>query len=161
MIETEIAYLAGIVDGEGTIQIITQTNKNKPGWPAYTTGALFVTNSNVELLDWIQQRFGGSRTKGRRVTNRNWKLVYKLQFYGEAAERVVRMIQPYLVTKQKQAALFLQLRERMRTFQHPLSADERATREGLSATCKALNARGIGQVERLSELAPATSRMVQ
>lgn len=154
MVETEIAYLAGIVDGEGTIQITQQTNKNKPGWPAYTTGALYITNSNVELLDWIQQRFGGARASGRRPANRNWKMVYKLSFYGDAGERVVRMVQPYLVTKQKQAALYLELRERMRTSTHPLSLAERVTREGLMRQCKALNARGIGQAERLSEAAP-------
>ena len=151
---TKIAYLAGIVDGEGTIQIIRQRNENNSK-PLYVTGAIYITNSSIPLLDWIQSNFGGNRTKARSVVGKNWKPVYRVQFYGAVAENLVETILPFLVIKQEQAKLFLELRRRMKQYKHPLSAAERATREELAVACQQLNRRGIGQDDRLSELAPS------
>jgi hypothetical protein len=150
-----IAYFAGIVDGEGTIHIVRQTtNRSKPGRPPYITGGFYVTNSDRTLLTWIQRNFGGNIGLARRKVGANWKPVYRIQFYGKSAERLIRMVQPYLIAKREQANLYLELRDRIRKYPSPLSADERAIREELWFRCKQLNHRGIGQAERPSELAP-------
>jgi hypothetical protein len=85
---------------------------------------------------------------------KNWKPVYRIQFYSDLADNIVRMILPYLVVKREQANLYLELRARMKEYKHPLSAEERATRASIWLQCKQLNQRGIDQAERLSEEAP-------
>jgi hypothetical protein len=112
----------------------------------------------MTLLNWIQGNYGGNVTKARQNIGKNWKPVYRIQFYGETADTLLRIVRPYLVIKGAQADLYLELRDRMKKRQHPLSSAERATREDLYLQCKELNQRGIGQVERLSEETPALTQ---
>ena len=107
----ELAYFAGIVDGEGTIQIICQHNMKRGGPKYYTTG-FYVSNSNMNLLYWIQTRFGGNITKARQNVGKNWKPVYRIQFYSSLSEKIIKSIMPFLVIKKQQAELFLELRKR-------------------------------------------------
>ena len=93
MTETDKAYLAGIIDGEGTIGI----NKSSR-WYQFR---IMVYNDNVELMDWIQLRCGGkisSRDRhGRGVLSYEWKL------YGISAIQLVSYLIPYIVIKKDQA----------------------------------------------------------
>lgn len=57
--EHEIGYLAGIMDGEGTIYIgrpISRTKDCKS--PIYQT-YIAVTNTEISLLNWLKERIGG------------------------------------------------------------------------------------------------------
>lgn len=44
----EIAYLAGIIDGEGSIMLIKVKSKQFP------SPCISISSSNLELLEWIQ-----------------------------------------------------------------------------------------------------------
>ena len=145
-----LAYFAGIVDGEGTIQIVKQGSRK----PNYLTTGFYITNSHMGLLKSLQAVFGGHITKARQHVRRNWKPVYRLQFHGSLSEDLVRLIQPYLIVKQEQAELFLTFRARVGCGEHPLSVGERDLRYALYERCRAANVRGIGQAERLSEATP-------
>jgi len=48
--DTELAYLAGIIDGEGHIGV----------HEAGTTVAIQVTNTSKELMDWLLSKLGGN-----------------------------------------------------------------------------------------------------
>jgi LAGLIDADG endonuclease len=63
-------YLAGIVDGEGTISIARQKNLTN-GKPEYYVGQVYITNSNTRLLEALKEQFGGHITKARRNKGKN------------------------------------------------------------------------------------------
>lgn len=57
--EHEIGYLAGIMDGEGTIHISRPISRHKDcKSPIYQT-YIAVTNTEMKLLQWLQERIGG------------------------------------------------------------------------------------------------------
>jgi len=49
MLETEKAYIAGIIDGEGSIMLI-KFHKNQ-----YPSPCVSISSTDVELLEWIKQ----------------------------------------------------------------------------------------------------------
>jgi len=111
---------------------------------------LYVTNSDMRLLEWIQSRFGGHITKARQNVGKNWRQVYRIQFYGELSSRVVQMIEPFLILKREQAHVFIEFRGRIRQPRQGrpkvLTADERIIRSELAERCQRLNLRGRGSV---------------
>ena len=54
----QIAYLAGIIDGEGCIYIGNHSCNAETGDKYYQT-LLKVTSTDKCLIDWLQQIFGG------------------------------------------------------------------------------------------------------
>ena len=60
MEEVVKAYLAGIVDGEGTVTLMKH-HKNETPSPAVT-----VSNNSLKLLKWIQARVGGGITSKKK-----------------------------------------------------------------------------------------------
>lgn len=136
----QIAYLAGIFDGEGTIQIACLRRKNTPD---YHTPQAFVSNSNLKLLNWIRKIFGGSIAIGRsRNINRNWKPVHKIHFYNSIAPTIIKLIYPYLIIKKEHADIFLKFQSRLRRT-HRLSKKERQFRKALYIKLRKLNNRGV------------------
>lgn len=49
MIETEKAYVAGIIDGEGSI-MLTRFHKNE-----YPSPCVSISSTDIELLEWIKR----------------------------------------------------------------------------------------------------------
>ena len=95
MTETEKAYLAGIIDGEGCIGIHKNHKK--------VLLRVHVYNTNRVLLEWIQDRFG--IIIHDRVRQANWKRQYSCQFNGIAALDLLKTVYPYLVLKKAQARI--------------------------------------------------------
>lgn len=160
--ETEKAYLAGIVDGEGAVTIVELRSRG-PGYEHYV-GALEITNTNLRLVDWVKFRIGHlieNITVDRRRVVKGQKPVYRLCFRNQRAEEILRAIYPYLVIKARQAELVFELRSRMRSFAEVrdcsrLTVGERAYRKQLYLECAKLNVRGTRNAERLSERTPET-----
>lgn len=48
MLETEKAYIAGIIDGEGSI-MLTKFHKNQ-----YPSPCVSISSTDMELLEWIK-----------------------------------------------------------------------------------------------------------
>jgi hypothetical protein len=161
--ETEKAYLAGIVDGEGAVTIVELRSRG-PGYEHYI-GSLEITNTNMRLVEWVKSRIGHLLERiviDRRRVVKGQKPVYRLCFRNQRAEEVLRVIYPYLVIKARQAELVFELRSRMRSNVGAakdctkLSLGERAYRKHLNLECAKLNVRGTGNAERLSERSPET-----
>lgn len=53
--DVERAYVAGIVDGEGCIGLTKKNNGYDNCYRYYVQ----VTNSNLKMLEWMRDRFGG------------------------------------------------------------------------------------------------------
>lgn len=95
--EAELAYLAGIVDGEGSIFIA----KNSARLQGSYTLRLSVTSTDRVLIDWIHARFGGN-TCSQRKPNR-WSPAYHWRLSGPHAKQLLEAIGPYLVIKRVKA----------------------------------------------------------
>lgn len=99
MTETERAWCAGFMDGEGSFGVTFEQDKRRG--TANPRPALQVTNTHLESIHVIQKRFFGY---GNIVTPKKDKPNHKQQYRLAIRKalhivRVVHLILPYLVTK--------------------------------------------------------------
>ena len=96
--EVEKAYLAGIVDGEGTVTL-TRHHKNETHTPR-----VCVANNNLELLNWIKLKWGGVivSKKKYKIHHRDSYVWYVAQ---DRAIRFLNEIKQYLIIKKPHADL--------------------------------------------------------
>lgn len=105
MLETDKAWFAGIVDGEGCISIIKRGNHFVPSVKIANTNELLI-NKCKQVLDEAEIKYylAFSDRKDRKNAKPAWELVM------ESRVRVVpvlTLILPYLVSKKEQANLVL------------------------------------------------------
>ena len=100
----EVAYTAGILDGEGSIEIRRHMGRRRAPFN-YDLRVRF-SNTYRELLSIIGEDYTGSITERRR-TNR--RIDYQLTIVGHEAVRLIRDTLPFLRVKKEQAHLALKL----------------------------------------------------
>ena len=101
----DLAYMAGIVDGEGHISLNHQNTNTQ------FKVVLGVTNTDHRVVNWIQHRWPGSvdirqyQDVGRKFTNPGTVLKPRIQWrlIGQKAIDVIQLIRPWLVIKGEQA----------------------------------------------------------
>ena len=101
----ENAYLAGIIDGEGSI-FITRINNKKSGnvWYRLQIGCAMTEPDAIEMLrktftpNTKQFIYRGGRKKG-------YKPVYQWLTTGSTTVRILKELLPYLTVKKNQAKL--------------------------------------------------------
>jgi hypothetical protein len=98
---SDLAYLAGIIDGEGTIGIY------RGGAPYSYHLALVVTNTHRPMLEWVHARIGGSLVRATRQTLRH-KQGWQVVLVQARAASVIRLCRPFLIVKAPQADLGMQ-----------------------------------------------------
>ena len=106
--ETEKAYIAGLVDGEGCITIAKRKNgqyKKGKGKPWYYQATVVVSNTDKRIVDFVTSRYGGWITKPKLQENR--KQVYNWFVSAEERKRFLQDILQYLVIKKRQAEIIL------------------------------------------------------
>jgi len=102
MTETDLAYLAGIIDGEGCISV----SENPRNGRKYYRLILDVTNTNDILMQWLEDTFGGIvRTNYARAENRS--NLHGWTVSGKQCQELLAMVLPYLIIKKAQAELAL------------------------------------------------------
>ena len=108
--EVDYAYLAGIIDGEGSILIHKcrqQLNKNRGnGKSSPDKTPRFVVDVKVSMtcrkvMYWLKDNFGGSLHKMKR--EKHYKEIYSWQVRANQASKLLKIILPFLKTKQLQA----------------------------------------------------------
>ena len=136
----ELAYLAGMVDADGSIMLYLRKGIT-------LRLRLQVTNTAESIMDWLQERFGGPVSRGKRLNPlHKVGLVWFLD--GDTAYDLIEQIQPYLVIKAAQAKLGRRAwEERTPTplinRRKPLNPIVIASREEHVAHMRTLNAKGI------------------
>ncbi len=102
----ELAYTAGIIDGEGSIAIY---NMSMPPHTGKRTHALRVRVGmcDMGIPHWLQLRFGGSVSKSKPKNPRHL-MVYTWTLSTKAAGGFLQSILPYLKLKQEQAELAIE-----------------------------------------------------
>jgi hypothetical protein len=104
---TDLAYAAGIIDGEGSILILRGVGYNRKGEPYKRYGCRVSVSMTDKLVpEWLHKNFGGS------FYFRQMKGAWKDQHIWMITNRNVRLfiaaIKPFLKTKSKQADLVLE-----------------------------------------------------
>ncbi len=107
---TEWAYVAGIIDGEGSIGVVrsdTHAHKN-PNAPYrwHFAPYLKVANTSLDLMEWLQQRLPLRKTRWHRRESIAGD-TYDLTIQSKSVKEILSAILPYLVIKNAQAELVL------------------------------------------------------
>lgn len=108
----QIAYLAGIVDGEGCLHIGNYSRNKKTGAVHYQT-CLQISNTEKGLIDWICTVFGGRGTEYTRKQHaiNCTKKVYKYEATGSRLTHICELILPYSTIKKRQIEIMLAVRD--------------------------------------------------
>ena len=117
-----LAYIAGIVDGEGCIRITSCFHPTNSVNSSHSL-RLAITNTSAGLIAWLLRVIGGSVTKHpiRHDKRPGWhsrKPVFDWYVHGNNAALLVMGLQPYLIIKREQADLvgeFIALNKRHKT----------------------------------------------
>jgi hypothetical protein len=108
----QIAYLAGIIDGEGTLFIGNYGNKDKIRGTGFFQTIISVTTTDECLIDWLYNNFGGWKseyTPKQRAKNCKGP-VYSWKCTGDRLTHLCELMIPYLVIKKEQAMILLKMR---------------------------------------------------
>ena len=106
--DTQLAWVAGFVDGEGCITTIT----NGPAGSKHMV-CLSVCNTDRAVIDLLKKWFrcGGITTNHQKRRNPNWLDAYTWTVRAKAAGGVISVLLPFLRVKHKQARVALRLRK--------------------------------------------------
>lgn len=133
----ELAYLAGVIDGEGSFVISRSHHPDCKG-PVFVP-FMAVSNTSYKLISWVRGRIGGSLVT--RKKDQRWRTCYQIQVYPKKLVELLPKIIPFLVVKQDQAKTMLRF---LGTTKHGaaayhLSPQERRIRSNLYKRMKVLN----------------------
>ena len=139
--ETDNAWAAGIMDGEGYICLF-----QKQGSSRIWSLNVAVGNTDPRMLRSLQRSFGGkiSRDTDKQYAVKRNKPLYRWGFYGRRAKPFLESILPYLVCKKEQAETALAYIETLRpsgaSVILEISADTIAVRREMYDSLRALKA---------------------
>jgi hypothetical protein len=102
--ETELAYIAGIVDGEGCIMLQKCTARASD---AYIYPVVKVANTDFRLMDWLVKKIGAGAVQYRTRSNTGCKDVQHWTIASNQAIQFLKTIRPYLIVKAHQADVAL------------------------------------------------------
>ncbi len=100
MLDTILAYTAGLLDGEGTIGIY-----RKPNGSIYVN--LSICNTDGEIIEWLQKHFDGHIHQRKRLNPRS-KILYQwyLGQQGQILE-FLNLLEPFIIIKKRQFQIAL------------------------------------------------------
>ena len=140
MKKTDLAYVAGIVDGDGSISLTRQYKRVY----SYRV-AVQVSNTNEWLLQWLRLAFGGNVHSFQDKGYLRWKhkAIHQWIITATGALDFLKLVYPYLRLKKPQAEIaikFLEMRGQQKRWLKP---DERVIAEAQRILMANLNKRGI------------------
>jgi hypothetical protein len=105
--KTQLAYLAGIIDGEGcfTIEINPPTSYRKG---TLYTCRLTITNTDERLLKWLVDHVGGTIHVRKSIKGR--KQCFSWRVYASVIDEIVPKVLPYLICKKDEAMVIMKFR---------------------------------------------------
>lgn len=104
---TDLAWLAGFLDGEGCIGIYRHKSNTSRGYQL----RVCVINTDLPSLLKFKFAFGGSIWEHDRKGSLGSKPCWEWQVTAAMAEKAVQQLLPYLVTKAPQGRIALRFRQ--------------------------------------------------
>ncbi len=135
--EAQLAYTAGIIDGEGCIRFNRQATR--------LTMRVHVTNTNKALIDWLHRTYGGYVWAERRQYIPNAKPRFAWEVSAQAAYRFLHQVRPFLMLKAEQADLAISMQETKKP-RNRLPEGLAEYRERLALRMTRLNQKGLHHV---------------
>lgn len=138
MKKVDIAYIAGIIDGEGSICLARSRTKDGK----YTYSPLVeVAMTDDFICKWLHFSFGGCFTMDRRLKYPRAKLCARWSVAGQGAYDFLKVVYPYLILKKAQAEIAFKVFEGHPRFKH-LTPIERYLQELEAGKMHELNKKG-------------------
>lgn len=144
---TDAAYLAGLIDGEGSIAV-SRTHSNasakacKRGF-AYRA-SVTVTMTDLPILEWARITTGVGNICVKKVRSQNHKPAWTWSVWSIEAATLLSDILPYMRVKAEQARNLIEFQRAMRQpGSKGLSDGEWARREAHYSRSQLLNQRGV------------------
>lgn len=136
--EIDCAYIAGLIDGEGSIYVMK--HREKTFYPAIS-----IAMTHQDVLAWFAKKLGLSVSDVPR-TPVGWRNQYSCRIHGKRAVALCRRLLPHLKVKREQAEMLLDFPFEARAGRSPrgrfLDPEIVAKRAELREQVNALNARG-------------------
>lgn len=110
--EVQLAYLAGIIDGEGSIYIGNFSRTPIGKILSYQTN-ITISNCDKILIEWLSNVFGGpmSEYTPNQTPKNSRKKVYLWRASGERLTHLCILVLPYLVIKKRQCEIMIEMRK--------------------------------------------------
>ena len=105
MTETEIAYLAGMIDADGTITLLKNSKATtlKP--------KLQVSNTDTRIMDWLMLKIPEGIVNKRKKQPRH-KIAYLWRLEGLRILEILKRLQPHLIIKINRCGTLISFVER-------------------------------------------------
>jgi hypothetical protein len=137
--ESDVAYTAGLFDGEGSVSI--QKNSQQ-GHPLYSLSASMKSTTLI-LLEYMQYLWGGGIYPGRNYNTEKHRQQWQWRLHGQAAADFLEVVRPRLLLKKEHASLGIEFQAHL----HPgsttrITDEEASTRRALYVAMGVLNKRG-------------------
>ena len=108
MIDNEtLAYLAGLFDGEGSIFILRKMRNER----YFYWMEISVTNTDKDLIDWIQSVVGGRKSLQPETYSAHGKPIFRWRASALQASSFLQMIMPWLRIKRDRAEIAIAFQE--------------------------------------------------
>lgn len=133
-----LAYVAGLMDGEGSIGFTRSRSAMVP--------RVSITNTDIELLEDIKAAFGGHIQKLTRGKD-NWKTAYAWVLGNSKAVDFIEKIEPWLRVKKEQTWLLYAWDAIRPGYNKRWDAEKLDVLDMLNAQSKWLNHRGNGRAK--------------
>uniref|UniRef100_A0A6M3XPE8 Putative homing endonuclease n=1 Tax=viral metagenome TaxID=1070528 RepID=A0A6M3XPE8_9ZZZZ len=138
----EKSYLAGIIDGEGSIGICRRLRRNSIEYRC----RMRITNTSEELMNFLEEKFKeqGYYIKIKRSRDYRRKPIYEFELGDRLTIKFLTEVLPYLIIKKKQAENAIKLKETYNGYVRHKSIPTEVTkiREECYVLQKQLNQRG-------------------
>lgn len=109
---------------------------------------LAIANTDMTLLEAIRANFGGKIeqcTTSKHVDCTNYKVGYRIRWFGKPATDIIETCRPYLIVKAKQADLAMMVvpMQQQNKKRHENTLDKVLLFNQIAAEIKRLNKRGV------------------
>lgn len=134
--KTQLAYFAGIIDGEGCFCIQIPGNKSH-------TLRLFVMSTSKCLIDYLFQTFGGYQYS-RKIEKLTWKIRHEWFVDREILDELLPLLRPYMVIKKEHLEVAIEFRKtfpKIRNY-HKIPNEFILVREDCHRRMRLLNKKG-------------------
>jgi len=128
------AYLAGFIDGDGSIMVIKNHYKRQQ-LPTYSS-CISITVRNKEIIDFFYNRLGGWIRK-------RYEKYYEIVWKREEATKILMRIGRLLVLKAQQARMAIELQLMNKQGSQKIAKKTLAQKDKLYQLCSALNKKQI------------------
>lgn len=137
---SQLAYIAGIIDGEGSIMIARKRSaRSRGGWTYALTAS--VTNTSRPLIDWLHQTTGLGHIAPHFDARPENKSAWLWSLWSREAQSLIEQVLPFLLVKRQHAELGLRFQSTMR-LNGGLTEEEWLERAKMHETMRLLNRRG-------------------